>query len=242
MEITKNIFGEGCWFAMNQSCPSPDGDRLGEDCLSLYTQLARVLRKTTSRAHSWKTVAWGASSSRLTLSKRGRDSLAGCFGGGVRLPAQCCFRSCLRGAPGRNQRKRRSLQCWRKCKQPVGNLDSFSSWGEGHGRDSHWGGVGESLSMTTVRPIYTQEQSALNTCRVLENLDTKSLQDIWQVRTFLLPLPLPSCPLALGMASWAREEEKTLGGKQVQKLPLLLQRQVLPCHRPELGEERKCSF
>lgn len=75
LEVTKNIFGEGCWFAMNQSCPSPDGGRLGEDCLSLYTQLARVLRKTTSRAHGWKTVAWGASSSRLWLSANGGETV-----------------------------------------------------------------------------------------------------------------------------------------------------------------------
>lgn len=57
----ESIFGEGSWFAMNEPCPSPSGDSLGEVCLSLYAWLERALHKTTSRTCYGKTVAGGHS-------------------------------------------------------------------------------------------------------------------------------------------------------------------------------------
>lgn len=93
----------------------------------------------------------------LTLSKWEGDSLAGRFDGGLRLPTQCCFWSCVRVAPGRKPWRWRLLQCWRKCQQPVGNLDSFTLWGEWHRKvpkDGEWGSLSQWLSAP-----YTHESS-----------------------------------------------------------------------------------
>lgn len=86
---------------MNEACPSPEGDRLGEACLSLYVWLERALHKTTSRACYGKTCLGGIALWTLTLSETGRDSLAGCFDGRVRIaltgrPCGGCLKSCLR--------------------------------------------------------------------------------------------------------------------------------------------------